>query len=69
MTSENSKPLLPLRDIVIFPSTVIPLFVGRKKVNQSFGRGYENRQIHSISCSKKFEEDDPTKKIFIHLVA
>ena len=31
MTSENSKPLLPLRDIVIFPSTVIPLFVGRKK--------------------------------------
>ena len=31
MTTVNLKPLLPLRDIVIFPSTVIPLFVGRKK--------------------------------------
>ena len=31
MISENSKPLLPLRDIVIFPSIITPLFVGRKK--------------------------------------
>ena len=31
MTLESSKPLLPLRDIVIFPSIVTPLFVGRKK--------------------------------------
>ena len=27
----NSKPLLPLRDIVVFPSMVVPLFVGRDK--------------------------------------
>ena len=27
----NSKPLLPLRDIVLFPSMVVPLFVGREK--------------------------------------
>ena len=27
----NSKPLLPLRDIVVFPSMVVPLFVGREK--------------------------------------
>ena len=26
-----TKPLLPLRDIVIFPSIVVPLFVGREK--------------------------------------
>ena len=25
------KPLLPLRDIVVFPNMVIPLFVGRDK--------------------------------------
>jgi len=31
MTLSNSKPLLPLRDIVIFPSIITPLFVGRKK--------------------------------------
>ena len=31
MTVIYSKPLLPLRDIVIFPSLVTPLFVGREK--------------------------------------
>ena len=28
---ENSIPLLPLRDIIIFPHMVVPLFVGRQK--------------------------------------
>ena len=27
----NKKPLLPLRDIVIFPDMIVPLFVGREK--------------------------------------
>ena len=31
MSLENFKPLLPLRDIVIFPSMVVPVFVGREK--------------------------------------
>ena len=31
MKSTFVKPLLPLRDIVIFPSMVVPLFVGREK--------------------------------------
>ena len=31
MKASYLKPLLPLRDIVIFPSMVIPLFVGREK--------------------------------------
>ena len=31
MSLETQKPLLPLRDIVIFPSMVVPLFVGREK--------------------------------------
>jgi len=30
--TENSRlPLLPLRDVVVFPNMVIPLFVGRPK--------------------------------------
>ena len=31
MKATYIKPLLPLRDIVIFPSMVVPLFVGREK--------------------------------------
>ena len=30
MTSSNSIPVLPLRDIVVFPNMVVPLFVGRE---------------------------------------
>ena len=28
---ENNIPVLPLRDIVVFPHMVVPLFVGRDK--------------------------------------
>ena len=31
MDIKHQLPLLPLRDIVVFPSMVIPLFVGRDK--------------------------------------
>ena len=31
MDTKISLPLLPLRDIVVFPSMVLPLFVGRDK--------------------------------------
>jgi ATP-dependent Lon protease len=30
-TEQTSLPLLPLRDVVVFPHMVIPLFVGRPK--------------------------------------
>lgn len=26
-------PILPLRDVVVYPHMVIPLFVGREKIN------------------------------------
>ena len=31
MSKNQNIPLLPLRDVVIFPSVVTPLFVGREK--------------------------------------
>ncbi|MFZ9012547.1 MAG: endopeptidase La [Alphaproteobacteria bacterium] len=31
MTSTNTFPVLPLRDIVVFPHMIVPLFVGREK--------------------------------------
>ena len=31
MSDENSFPLLPLRDVVVFPHMMVPLFVGREK--------------------------------------
>ena len=31
MTIEKNFPMLPLRDVVVYPQLVIPLFVGREK--------------------------------------
>ena len=41
MKTSYLKPLLPLRDIVIFPSMVVPLFVGREKSIKASTRGNE----------------------------
>ena len=35
-------PLLPLRDIVVFPSMVIPLFVGRDKSKSALNEVMKN---------------------------
>ena len=43
MDVKIERPLLPLRDIVVFPSMVIPLFVGRDKSICCFKRGNEKR--------------------------
>ena len=52
-------PVLPLRDIVIFPFMIVPLYVSRDRsiraVDQALG---ENRMI-LLAAQKKQDEDDP----------
>ena len=52
-------PVLPLRDIVIFPFMIVPLYVSRdrsiKAVDQALA---ENRMI-LLAAQKKQEEEDP----------
>ena len=54
MDVKLSSPLLPLRDIVVFPSMVIPLFVGRDKSISALNEVMKKRQKDYISYSKKF---------------
>ena len=35
----SSYPVLPLRDIVVFPHMIVPLFVGPRKIGPRAGRG------------------------------
>ncbi len=37
MKTTIELPLLPLRDVVVYPHMVIPLFVGREKSIEVFG--------------------------------
>ena len=62
MTAENKKPLLPLRDIVIFPSVVVPLFVGRKKSIKALEEVMKTDKSIVLVTQKNSEVDDPQEK-------
>ncbi len=62
MPAENKKPLLPLRDIVIFPSVVVPLFVGRKKSISALEEVMKTDKSIVLVAQKNSEVDDPQEK-------
>ena len=62
MIASYLKPLLPLRDIVIFPSMVIPLFVGREKSIKALQEVLKTDKSIVLVTQKNSEIDDPTSK-------
>jgi ATP-dependent Lon protease len=60
MKTSYLKPLLPLRDIVIFPSMVIPLFVGREKSIKALQEVMKSDKSIVLVTQKNSEIDDPT---------
>ena len=62
MGSINSKPLLPLRDIVVFPSMVVPLFVGREKSIKALQEVMKTDKSIVLVAQKNSEIDEPEKK-------
>ena len=56
------KPLLPLRDIVIFPSMVVPLFVGREKSIKALQEVMKSDKSIILVTQKNSEIDDPSSK-------
>jgi len=62
MKASYLKPLLPLRDIVIFPSMVIPLFVGREKSIKALQEVMKSDKSIVLITQKNSEIDDPTSK-------
>ena len=61
MDVKQTLPLLPLRDIVIFPSMVIPLFVGRDKSISSLNEVMKDNKKIILDTQKNSEVDDPKK--------
>ncbi len=52
-------PLMPLRDIVIFPGMVAPLVVGRKKSIKALESAMENQSLIFLVTQKNASVDDP----------
>ena len=55
-----SLPLLPLRDVVVFPHMVIPLFVGRPKSIKALETSMESGKSIFLVAQKTAAQDDPT---------
>ena len=53
-------PLLPLRDVVVFPHMVIPLFVGRPKSIKALEAAMEEGKNVVLIAQKSAANDDPT---------
>ena len=62
MKASYIKPLLPLRDIVIFPSMVVPLFVGREKSIKALQEVMKSDKSIVLITQKNSEIDDPESK-------
>ena len=61
MEVKHTSALLPLRDIVVFPSMVIPLFVGRDKSITALNEVMKNNKKIILVTQKNSEVDDPSR--------
>ena len=56
---ERVLPLLPLRDVVVFPHMVIPLFVGRPKSIKALEAAMEEGKNAVLVAQKSAAKDEP----------
>jgi ATP-dependent Lon protease len=67
MTEETSHsdiikniPLIPLRDLVVFPSTLVPFIIGRSSSIQALDRALETDKMIFLSAQMDASADNPT---------
>ena len=53
-------PVLPLRDIVVFPHMIVPLFVGREKSIRALEEVMKNDALIMLATQKNASDDDPS---------
>jgi len=59
---ETQYPLLPLRDVVVFPNMVVPLFVGRGKSIKALEYAMSHEKEIFLSTQKDAKVDNPAQK-------
>ena len=58
----RALPLLPLRDIVVFPYMVVPLFVGRTRSIQALEEAMRGDRELLLCAQREAGEDEPEEK-------
>ena len=61
-TQLTSMPILPLRDVVVYPHMVIPLFVGREKSIQALEAAMDNGKQILLVAQKSAAKDEPSQE-------
>src|SRR6201992_4399639 len=59
MSETTTLPVRPLRDIVVFPHMVVPLFVGRDKSVRALEEVMKNDKQILLATQKNSSDDDP----------
>ncbi len=54
-------PLLPLRDIIVFPHMVVPLFVGRQKSIRALEEAMNKQKFILLAAQKDAKTNDPAE--------
>ncbi|MEX3015097.1 endopeptidase La [Gymnodinialimonas hymeniacidonis] len=60
MPEQTTHPVLPLRDIVVFPHMVVPLFVGREKSVRALEEVMQDDKQILLSSQRDPADDDPS---------
>ena len=55
----GTYPVLPLRDIVVFPHMIVPLFVGREKSIKALEEVVKSEKLILLATQKNASDDDP----------
>ena len=58
-TQQSTIPVLPLRDVVVFPYMVMPLFVGREKSINALNQAMNGNKQLLLVAQKQSDLDDP----------
>ncbi len=67
--SMNSLPILPLRNMVLFPGVTLPITVGRAKSLKLIREAQEKRMPIGVVCQKDMYKDDPEYSDLYHIGA
>src|SRR5256714_893560 len=55
-------PLLPLRDIVIYPYMIVPLFVSREKSIRAVDQALGEHRMILLACQKDLDKEEPKQE-------
>jgi ATP-dependent Lon protease len=62
LENPTRMPLLPLRDVVVYPHMVIPLFVGREKSINALNKAMKDNKKVFLVAQKNASQDDPIQE-------